>query len=78
MSLACSSILIVNMTLRDYRIMNSDSVIEYYFYAIFSIFSFLIKALALLFNRLYLSKASQASLLSLNDFYIYFPVLINL
>jgi hypothetical protein len=58
--------------------MNSDSVIEYYFYAIFSTFPLLIKALALLFNRLYLSKASLASLLGLNDFCIYFPVLVNL
>ena len=59
-------------------ITNLDSIIEYYFYATFSTFSLLIKALALLFNRLYLSKASQASLLGLNDFCIYFPVLINL
>ncbi len=43
-----------------YRITNLDSIIKYYFYATFSTFSLLIKAPALLFNRLYLSKASQA------------------
>ncbi len=37
-----------------------------------------LKALVLFFIILYLSKASQASLLSLNDFCIYFPALINL
>jgi hypothetical protein len=58
--------------------MNLDLIIEYYFYATFSIFSLLIKVLVLLFNRLCLSMASQASLLALNDFCIYFPVLINL
>jgi hypothetical protein len=55
---------------KKYTIMNLDSIIKYYFYATFSTFSLLIKALALLFNRLYLSKASQASLLGLNDFCI--------
>jgi hypothetical protein len=50
----------------------------YYFYATFSTLSLLIKALALLLIRLYLSKASQASLLGLNDICIYFLVLINL
>ncbi len=40
--------------------------------------SLLIRALALFFIILYLSKASQASLLGLNDFCIYFPALINL
>jgi len=59
-------------------ITNLDLIIKYYFYATFSTFSLLIKVLALLFNRLYLSKASLASLLGLNDFCIYFPVLINL
>ncbi len=61
-----------------YMITNLDLIIEYFFYATFSTFSLLMKALALLFNRLYLSKASQASLLGLNDFCIYFPGLINL
>ncbi len=42
--------------------MNLDSVIEYYFIATLSTFSLLIKALALLYNRLCLSKTSQASL----------------
>ncbi len=59
-------------------IINLDSIIKYYFYTTFSTFSLLIKALVLLFYRLYLSKASQASLLGFNDFCIYFPVLINL
>ncbi len=63
---------------KQYTIMNLDSVIKYYFYDTFSTFSLLIKALALLFYRLSLSKASQASLLGLNDFCLYFPVLINL
>ena len=36
-----------------------------------SLHSLLIKALALLFIRLYPSKASQASLLGLNDFCMY-------
>ncbi len=58
--------------------MNLDSIIKYYFYATLSTFSLLIKVLALLLNRLYLSKASQATLLGLTDFCIYFPVLINL
>ncbi len=49
-----------------------------YFYATFSTHFLLIKVLSLLFIRLYLSKVSQASLLGLNDFCIYFPVLINL
>ncbi len=40
--------------------------------------SLLLKALALLFFGLYLSKASQASLLGPNYFCIYFPILINL
>ncbi len=61
-----------------YTITNLHLIIEYYFYATFSTFSLLIKALAILFKRLYLSKASQASLLGLNDLCIYFPVLINL
>ncbi len=43
-----------------------------------SLHSLLNKAFALLFIRLYLSKASQASLLGLNDFCIYFLVSINL
>ncbi len=58
--------------------MNLDSVIKFYFYATFSTFSLLIKAFALLFIRLYLSEASQASMLGLNDFCIYFLDLINL
>ncbi len=58
--------------------MNLDLVIEYYFYATFSTVALLINALALLFYRPSLSKASQASLPGLNDFCIYFPVLINL
>ncbi len=58
--------------------MNLDLIIEYYFNALFSTFSLLIKALVHLFNRLYLSKASQASMRGFNDFCIYFPVLINL
>jgi hypothetical protein len=57
--------------------MNFDLIIKYDFYATFSTILF-IKALVLLFNRLYLSKTSQASLLGLNDFCLYFPVLINL
>jgi hypothetical protein len=60
-----------------YMITNLDSVIGISS-MLHSLFSLLIKALALLFSRLYLSKASQASLLSLNYFCIYFPVLINL
>ncbi len=59
-------------------ITNLDLIIEYYFYATFFTFSLLIKVLALLFNILYWSKASQAYLLGFNDFCIYFPVLINL
>jgi hypothetical protein len=59
-------------------ITNLDLIIEYYFYATFSTFSPLIKVLELLFNRLYLSKTSQAYLLGINDFCIYIPVLINL
>ncbi len=58
--------------------MNFDLIIEYYFYATFSTIAVLIKALALLLIRIYLSKASQASLLGLNDFCIYSPALINL
>ncbi len=58
--------------------MNLDSIIEYYFYALFSTFFLLIKALAHIFNRLYLFKASQASLRGFNDFCIYFPILISL
>jgi hypothetical protein len=40
--------------------------------------SLVIKVLALLFIRLYLSKASQASVLGLNDFCVYFLALINM
>ncbi len=61
-----------------YMITNLDSVIEYYFYATLSTFSLLIKVLALLCNRLCLSKTSQASLLGLNYLCIYFPILFNL
>ena len=57
-------------------IMNLDLVIDITS-ALHSLLSLLIKALALLFDRLYLSKASQASLLGLNYFCNYFPVLIN-
>ncbi len=42
-----------------------------------SLLSLSLKALVLLFIRLYLSKASQA-LLGPNYFCIYFPILINL
>ncbi len=58
-------------------ITNLDSVIGITS-TLHSLFSLLIIVLALLFIRLYLSKESQASLLSLNYFCIYFPVLINL
>ncbi len=54
--------------------MNLDSVINITSTP-HSLLSLLIKALVLPFIRLYLSKASQASLLGLNDFCI---VLINL
>ncbi len=58
--------------------MNLDLIIQYYFYATFPTFSISIQALVLLFNRLYLSKASQASLIGVNVFCIYFQILINL
>jgi hypothetical protein len=61
-----------------HTIMNLDLIMKYYSYATFSTFSLLIKALAPLFNILYLSKASQASLLGLIDFCTYLPVLISL
>ncbi len=80
-SVATAKIVVLHIeiwTKTIYVITNLDLVMEKYFYATLSTFSLLIKALALPFNRLYLSKASQASLLGLNDFCIYFPVLINL
>ncbi len=58
--------------------MNLDSIIEYHFYTTLPTFSLLIKGHALLYVRLDLSKASQASLLGLNYFCIYSPALINL
>jgi hypothetical protein len=61
----------------NYTITNLDSVIDITSKP-HSLLSLLIKALALLLIRLYLSKASQASLLGLNDFCIYFLVLIDL
>ncbi len=55
--------------------MNLDSIIEYHLYTTLPTFSLLIK---LLYVRLDMFKASQASRLGLNYFCIYFPVLINL
>ncbi len=65
------------MMFGHYMITNLDSVIDITF-MLHYLPSLLIKALSLLFIKLYLSKASQASLLGLNCFCIYFPVLINL
>jgi hypothetical protein len=60
-----------------FMIMNLDSVIDITSMP-HSLLSLLNKALALLFVRLYLSKASQASLLGLNYFCTILSSLINL